>query len=58
MDMAEYVVGNRISEESSFAWWVTYTLKKQDQIIAKVKAHLLKKSHKFGVEVPTSVEEA
>ena len=54
VDIAEYVVGNGISEESAFAWWVLYTLKKIDHIIAKVKARFLEKSHKFGVEVPTS----
>ena len=58
MDIAEYVVGIRISEEAAFAWWVPYTLKKENHIIAKVKASFPKKSHKFGVEVPTSVEEA
>ena len=47
-----------ISEEAAFAWWVLYTLKKQDHIISKVKAHFLNNSHKFGVEVPTSVGEA
>ena len=56
--IAEYVVGNRISEESTFSWWVPYTLKKPDHIITKVKAWFIKKSHKFGVEVPTSVKEA
>ena len=33
-------------------------MKKRDHIIAKVKARFPKKSHKFGVEVPTLVEEA
>ena len=58
MGIVEHVVGNRISEEAAFAWWVPYTLKKRDHIIAKFKARFLKKSHKFDVEVPTSVEEA
>ena len=58
VDIAEYVVGYRISEESAFSWWVPYTLNKQYHIIAKVKARFLKKSHKFGVEVPTSIKEA
>ena len=49
VDIAEYFVGNRISEEAAFAWWVTYNLKKLDHIIAKVKTRFLKKSHKFGV---------
>ena len=58
VDIAEYVVGNRISEESAFAWWEPYILKKQYHIIAEVKARLLKKSHKFGGEVPTLAKEA
>ena len=58
VDISEYVVGNRIFEEADFSWWVPYTLKKQDHIVAKVKALFLNNSHKFGVEVPTSVEEA
>ena len=57
VDVAEYFVGNRISEEAAFAWWVPYTLKKRDHIIAKVKARFLKKSHKFSVEVPNSVQD-
>ena len=56
VDIAEYVAGNRIYEESAFAWWIPYTLKNQDHIIAKVKARFLKKSHKFGVELPTLAE--
>ena len=56
VDIAEYIVGNRIFEEAAFAWWVPYTLKKRDHIIAKAKARLLKKYHKFGVEVLNSVE--
>ena len=47
-----------ISEEAAFAWWLLYTLKKWDHVIAKVKARFLNKSHTFSVEVPTSVEEA
>ena len=58
MDIAEYIVGNIISEGAAFAWWVPYPLKKRDYIIAKVKARFFKKYHKFGVEVPTLAEEA
>ena len=58
VDIADYVVDNRSSEESAFAWWVPYTLKKRDHIIAKVRSSLLKKSHTFGVEVTTSAKEA
>ena len=33
-------------------------MKKQDHILAKFKDRFFKKSHNFGVEVPTSAEEA
>ena len=58
VDIAEYVVGNKISEEPAFSRWVPYILKKRDHIISKIKARFLKKSHKFGVRVPTSVDDA
>ena len=58
VDISECVVGNSISEESTFAWWLPYTLKKWDHLISKVKACFPKNSHKFGVELPTSAEEA
>ena len=57
-DIVEYVVGDSIYEEAAFSWWVPYTLKKRDHIIAKVKACFPKNSHKLGVEVPTLVKEA
>ena len=56
--ISKYVIGNIISEEGAFALWVPYILKKRDNIIVKAKARFLNKSHKFGVEVPTSVKEA
>ena len=36
----EYAKGNNLSDEPAFQWWVNYTLKKQDVIIAAVKARV------------------
>ncbi len=50
-----------INNEPAFIWWVPYVLKKLDQIIsavAKRSARYLKRTHKFGIEVPKTVEEA
>ena len=58
VQLAEYAVANRISEEPAFAWWVPHTLKKRNRIISKVKASYWLKTHKFGIEVPKSVEHA
>ena len=42
--------------KQGFRWWVSYALKKQDMIIPSIKSRLNKSTHKFSIEVPTSVE--
>ena len=44
--------------EPTFAWWVLFTLERRDRIIAKIDACFVKETHKFGIAVPTSVNEA
>jgi hypothetical protein len=51
-DIAEYAVSNKLVTEPAFAWWVPFTLKKRDCIIAAVSNRFLKKTHKFGIEIP------
>jgi Reverse transcriptase (RNA-dependent DNA polymerase) len=61
VEIAEYSVANRISEEPAFAWWVPYVLRKRNCIISKVKqsrSKYLQRTHKFGFRIPKSVEEA
>jgi hypothetical protein len=36
--IAEYPVLNRIAEEPSFAWWVSYALKKRNRLIGKLSS--------------------
>jgi hypothetical protein len=47
-----------IADEPAFAWWVPYTLFKCDIILSKIKARIRKTTHKYGVEIPTSVKHA
>jgi hypothetical protein len=50
-----------IDHEPAFNWWVPHNLKKRDRIISMVKrrsARYLKRTHKFGIEVPKTVAEA
>jgi hypothetical protein len=58
VEVAEYAVANKIAEEPAFAWWVRDALRKRDRIIKKVKARYWAKTHKFGIELPKTVEEA
>ena len=58
VQVAEYVVANKLSEEPAFNWWVNHVLKKRDRIIKKVRARYWKKAQKYGIELPHSVKEA
>jgi hypothetical protein len=58
VQVAEYAASNKLLSQPAFAWWVPYTLKKRDRITAKVNTRYLKRTHKFGIEVPKSVEQA
>ena len=56
VQLAEYAVENRVSEEPAFAWWVKFVLRKRDHIISKTQRHWLK-THKYRIRVPNTVEE-
>ena len=58
VQIAEYAVANRIAEEPAFRWWVQSVLRKRNRIVAKMKSRYWKTTHKFGVRVPKTVEEA
>ena len=59
IETAEYAVANKISDEPAFKWWVEDTLRKRHRIIKKVKsAKYWKRTHKYGISLPHTVEEA
>jgi hypothetical protein len=58
VQLAEYSVATRISNEPAFAWWVPFTLKKRNRIIAKVKSKYWVRTHKSGIKIPKTVQEA
>lgn len=61
IEVAEYAKILGIDHEPAFNWWVPHTLKKRDRIISLVKKRsprFLKRTHKFGIEVPKTVKEA
>ncbi len=58
IETAEYAVTKGIDHEPAFNWWVLHVLKKCDQIISLVckrTTRYLKRTHKFGIEVPKTV---
>jgi hypothetical protein len=58
IQIAEFVVANRLVEEPAFKWWVPKVLRKRNRIISKVKSRYWKTTHKFGIRLRHSVEEA
>ena len=61
IEMAEFAVLQGISGELAFNWWVPHTLRKREAIIKLAwsrSTRYLKKTHKFGIELPQSVTHA
>ena len=61
MQTAEFAVVQGIDHEPAFNWWVKHVLNKRDRIIASIRkqqTRYLKRSQKFGIEHPKTVEEA
>ena len=58
IEVAEYAVARKIDDEPAFEWWVPYALRKRDVIVSAVKSRMRKKTHKYGIEIPKSVEDA
>ena len=58
VQIVEYAVTFKLSQEPAFAWWVPYVLKKRNRIIAKAKSKYWLQTHKFGIRIPKSVQYA
>ena len=58
VEVAEYTEAVGISDEPALSWWTAHVLKKRQRIIAEVNKKYCKMTHKFGIKVPKTVEEA
>ena len=56
VETAEYARARGISNEPAFAWWVPYTLRKREVILAAVKNRIRRMTHKYGIEIQRDVE--
>jgi hypothetical protein len=59
-ETVEYEVTQGIDHKSAFTWWVPHVLKKRDQttsLVCQRTTRYLKRTHKFGIEVPKTVKE-
>ena len=55
IELAEYAVANKIDRDPAFAWWVSFVLRKRNCVISKIQKKYWRTTHKFGLEVPHSV---
>ena len=58
VETAEFAKLSGLHDEPGFAWWVPHTLKKRNAIISAMMVRLRKTTHKYGIEIPTSVDHA
>ena len=58
VEVAEFAEAMRISDEPAFNWWTPYVLRKRDVIISSLSHKLRKVTHKYGIEIPTTIEDA
>ena len=58
VQLASYATDVGIQDEPAFSWWVPYTLRKRDQIISAVNRRMKKRSHKYGIRIPTTIKDA
>jgi hypothetical protein len=58
IQVAEFAYANNLQEQPAFRWWVTDTLSRRNRILKAVKTRYAKKTHKYGIRLPKSVEEA
>lgn len=58
IELAEYAVQRGIADDPPFAWWVPHTLRTRRRMISKIKSKYWRTTHKFGIKVPKSVDDA
>ena len=58
IETAEYAVNNKIHLEPALSWWTSVVLRKRDRIISKVKTKYWARTHKYGIRIPKSIEDA
>ena len=50
-------MGRVFQDYPVFTWWVHFTLRKRDKVIAKVNYCFCKSFHKYRIDIPTSVDD-
>ena len=57
-ETAKFAYARGIDYKVAFSYWVPYTLSNRNVIIASIKTRRRKVTHKFGIDIPTSIKHA
>ena len=57
-NLVEFIKARGLEKEPIFCWYVPYELRKRDIIISNITSRVQKITHKYGIEIPTSIEDA
>ena len=53
-----YAKDNNLLDEPAFAWWAPHVIRKRERLIKTVQFRHRRIGYKFGVRIPTTIEEA
>ena len=54
----EYARLKNIEDEQAFIWWTPYVKRKVNEVIQRTKSKYWERTHKYGIRIPKSIEEA
>jgi hypothetical protein len=58
VEVADYATTKNLHDDPDFAWWVPHVTKKRSRIVTAVTKRYHKRTHKFGIQVPKTWDEA
>lgn len=58
VQLTDYAIKNKLQDEPAFAWWLPFANKKRRAILKKIKTKYWDRTHKYGIRIPKSIEEA
>jgi hypothetical protein len=56
--LAEYALKHKLQDEPVFCWWVKQVLRQKKYMMKAVKTRYARRTHKFGIQLPNTIEEA
>jgi hypothetical protein len=58
VQLLEYAKQHKLTDKPAFAWWIRHVKRQQQRNVSALKSKYWTRTHKFGIEIPKSVEEA